>query len=89
VAPEEEPELRTIERAVGRQLPRVIVPDFDYTAGPDAALEVPIADRIAAIRTRKAEGRARAGINADRLAAAAARTAASPTPRPPTGRRSA
>src|SRR3954451_3070094 len=60
VAPEEEPDLRRIERALGRRLPRVLLPDFDYAAKPAARLEVPLGERIAAIRTRKAEDRARA-----------------------------
>ncbi len=60
VAPEEEPDLKRIERALGRRLPRVLVPDFDYTAQTAARLEVPLGERIAAIRARKAEDRARA-----------------------------
>jgi ATP-dependent RNA helicase RhlE len=60
VAPEEEPDLQRIERALGRRLPRVLLPDFDYAAKPAARLEVPLGERIAAIRTRKAEDRARA-----------------------------
>ncbi len=60
VAPEEEPDLRRIERALGKRLPRVTVPDFDYAARPEARLEVPLADRIAAIRAKKADDRARA-----------------------------
>ncbi|HEX2218850.1 MAG TPA: DEAD/DEAH box helicase [Gemmatimonadales bacterium] len=60
VAPEEEPDLKRIERALGRRLPRVLVPDFDYAAKPAARLEVPLGERIAAIRARKAEDRARA-----------------------------
>jgi ATP-dependent RNA helicase RhlE len=60
VAPEEEPDLKRIERALGRRLPRVLVPDFDYAAKPAARLEVPLGERIAAIRARKAEERARA-----------------------------
>ena len=32
VAPDEEGDLRAIERAVGKALPRVTVPDFDYAA---------------------------------------------------------
>ena len=59
VAPEEEPDLKRIERALGRRLPRILVPDFDYTAKPAARLEVPLGERIAAIRARKAEDRAR------------------------------
>jgi ATP-dependent RNA helicase RhlE len=70
VSPEEEDSLRLIERAIGKRLPRVIVPDFDYTAAAAAApLEVPHAERIAAIRKRKAEDRERARINAARRAA--------------------
>ena len=60
VAPEEEGDLKRIERALGRRLPRVLVPDFDYTAKPAARLEVPLGERIAGIRARKAEERARA-----------------------------
>ena len=59
VAPDEESDLRAIERAVGRSLPRVTLPDFDYKARPQARLEIPLAERIAAIRARKAEERAR------------------------------
>ena len=32
VSPEEEPDLRAIETAVGKRLPRVTLPDFDYSA---------------------------------------------------------
>jgi ATP-dependent RNA helicase RhlE len=72
VSPEEEEELRSIERAIGRRLPRVTVPDFDYRARPAAQLEVPRGERIAAIRARKAEERARAKAKAERRVAAAA-----------------
>jgi ATP-dependent RNA helicase RhlE len=67
-SPEEEGSLRDIERAIGSRLPRVTVPDFDYQARPAAALEVPRAQRIAEIRARKAEDRARARVNAARRA---------------------
>ena len=70
VSPEEEGSLRDIERALGRRLPRVMVPDFDYTAQPKAKLEIPIAQRIAQIRTRKREDRARQEVNAARRGAA-------------------
>ena len=72
VSPEEEDELRSIERAIGRRLPRVTVPDFDYHARPATRLEVPRGERIAAIRARKAEERARAAAKAERRSAAAA-----------------
>jgi ATP-dependent RNA helicase RhlE len=69
VAPEEEPELRNIERVVGKRLPRVTVPDFNYSARAEAKLEIPLAERIAAIRARKAEDRSRAKANAERRTA--------------------
>jgi ATP-dependent RNA helicase RhlE len=70
VAPEEEGSLRDIERAIGKRLPRVTMPDFDYDSRPAAGLEVPHAQRIAEIRARKAEERARARVNAERRAQA-------------------
>ncbi len=69
VSPEEEGELRAIEREVGKRLPRVTVPDFDYKARPEGRLEVPLAERIAQIRAKKAEDRQRAKANAERRAA--------------------
>ena len=69
VAPEEDGDLRSIERELGKRLPRVIVPDFDYAARAGARLEIPIADRIVAIRAKKAEDRARAEAKTKRRAA--------------------
>jgi len=66
VSPEEEGDLRAIERAVGRSLPRIVVSDFDYSAKPTERFEVPIGERIAAIRTRRAEERKRAKEKAER-----------------------
>ncbi|HEX5819809.1 MAG TPA: DEAD/DEAH box helicase, partial [Gemmatimonadales bacterium] len=66
VAPDEENELRAIERAISKRLPRVTLPDFDYHAKPQARLEIPLAERIAEIRARKAQDRERAKINAAR-----------------------
>ncbi|MEQ1911161.1 MAG: helicase-related protein, partial [Vicinamibacterales bacterium] len=66
VSQAEEPDLRAIERAIGRSLPRVTLPDFDYHARPDTKLEIPLAERIAAIRARKSEERARARAKAER-----------------------
>jgi ATP-dependent RNA helicase RhlE len=63
---EEESDLRAIERAVGRPLPRITIPDFDYTKRPAERFEVPLADRIAAIRAKKAEERARAKAKLER-----------------------
>ena len=68
VAPDEESDLRDIEKAIGRRLPRVTVPDFDYSVREEK-LEVPLAQRIAEIRTRKRQERERAAVNAARRAA--------------------
>ena len=59
VAPDEESNLRFIERTIGKRLPRVTLPDFDYAQKSMEALEIPIAQRIAAIRQRKAQERAK------------------------------
>ena len=69
VAPDEENDLRGIEKAIGRRLPRITVPDFDYSAKPEGRFEVPIGERIAAIRSRKADERARSRAKADRRGA--------------------
>jgi ATP-dependent RNA helicase RhlE len=66
VTPQEEHDLRAIERAIGRSLPRITVPGFDYAKRPTERFEVPIAERIAAIRAKKAEERARAKAKAER-----------------------
>ena len=58
-SPQEDGEIKDIERAIKRKLPRVIVEGFDYSARPQQRLEVPLADRIAAIRKKKAEDRER------------------------------
>jgi ATP-dependent RNA helicase RhlE len=68
-SPDEQGELKAIERAIGKRLPRVTVPDFDYDAKPTMRLEIPLAERIAAIRAKKAEDRARAAAKAERRAA--------------------
>jgi len=68
VAPGEEAELRDIEKAIGNRLPRVTVPDFDYNAKPEGKFEIPLAERIAAIRARKADERARARAKEERRA---------------------
>jgi ATP-dependent RNA helicase RhlE len=60
VAPEDEADVRAIERAVGRSIERRMVQGFDYRAAPpEERLEIPIGERIAQIRARKAEERKR------------------------------
>ncbi|MGE5347200.1 MAG: DEAD/DEAH box helicase [Acidithiobacillales bacterium] len=86
VAPDEEGDLRAIERAIGARLPRITLPDFDYTVRSAERFEVPIHERIATIRARKSEERTRAREKADARAARAAapqrRSSPSPAVRP-------
>ena len=53
VCREEESDLKAIERAIGKALPRVTVPDFDYAAKPQGKLEIPLAERLAAMRANR------------------------------------
>jgi len=61
-------ELHAIERAVGERLPRRTVEGFDYQAKPSERFEIPLQERIASIRARKAEERARAREKAEKKA---------------------
>ena len=79
VSPQEENELRRIERVLGKRLPRVTMPDFDYSARPEGALEIPLSKRFAAIRAKKAEDRAR-GAEKSKRRAAHGKTAQVPRP---------
>ena len=85
VSPEEEGDLRAIERAIGKRLPRVTVPGFDYAKRSAERFEVPVGERIAAIRARKAEERGRARAKAERRGQ---QTAAAPARAPETPRSS-
>ena len=78
VAPDEEADLRDIEKAIGKRLPRVTVPDFDYSAKPAGQLEIPVAVRMAGIRREKAAARARAEARKQGGAAAFRATPARP-----------
>lgn len=71
-SPQENKDLQAIERAVGKRLPRRQLEGFDNNARPEEKLEIPIAERIAAIRARKAEERARSRAKAERKALALA-----------------
>jgi ATP-dependent RNA helicase RhlE len=90
VAPQDERDWRAIERTIGRTPPRVTLPDFNDQARSSRPLEIPLGQRIAEIRARKADERARARKNAERRAAAASRPPAVPSsaarsPRPAGG----
>ena len=74
-APDEMDEVRAIERVVGKPLPRVTLPDFDYSAKPATKLEKPIAERLAEHRARQTTERARSREKRVGRAAAAKHTA--------------
>jgi ATP-dependent RNA helicase RhlE len=59
VSPDEDRELQDIERALGKRLPRVTLPEFDYAKRPSERLEIPIAERLAAHRAARGSGRGR------------------------------
>ena len=58
-SPQEEGDIKNIERAIGKALPRVTLPDFNYSAKPEARLEVPLAERLAKMRAERKRGRDR------------------------------
>ena len=70
VSHEEEKEVRDIEKVLGKKIERRKLKDFDYNANGQAPLEIPLAERIAAIRDRKRGERARAAERAANPAAA-------------------
>ena len=76
VSSEEEGDLAAIERAIGRRLPRVTLPGFDYARKTTERLEVPLGERLAAHRAKRTEDRARTRAKEDR------RVAAPPAPAP-------
>jgi len=59
VSPDEERTLRSIEMSLGRRLPRQKIPGFDYEKKALERFEVPLAERMAALRTRRAADRTR------------------------------
>jgi len=58
VSPDEEEDLRAIERALGKSLPRVTLADFDYERKTTERLEIPVRDRLAAARAARGPRRA-------------------------------
>ncbi len=70
VSPAEEGDVRATERALGRRIERRTLEGFDYGARSEERFEVPVGERIAQIRARKAEDRGRARQKAERKEAA-------------------
>ena len=80
VSPQEEADLRRIERALGKRLPRVIVPDFDYSARPERKLELSNTERRVERRTKTAGGRPPArGSGRSRSSGSGSRAGKSPS----------
>jgi ATP-dependent RNA helicase RhlE len=82
VAPDEEADLAAIERYLGARVPRQRLAGFDYNRRTTERFEIPIGERIAEIRKRKAEERARTKAKAERKAAATSATPPVPRDRP-------
>jgi len=66
VSPEEMGELRAIERAVAKVLPKKTLEGFDYQPKSAEKLEIPLAERLAAMRSQRAGDRARSAAKGDR-----------------------
>jgi ATP-dependent RNA helicase RhlE len=67
-SPGDEQAIAAIEHVVGRRIPRRTLDGFNYADKPAENLEVPVAERIAAIRAQRAGERGRARANAERRA---------------------
>jgi ATP-dependent RNA helicase RhlE len=76
VSPDEEGDLRAIERVLGKSLPRVTLPDFDYARKTTERLEIPVRERLAAARA--ARGPRRAGQKPSGHSSAPSRVGAPP-----------
>lgn len=88
VSPDEESDLRAIERTLGKRIPRVMLDGFDYNAKAPEKLEIPIHERIAAIKTQRASERERSREKAKRRTttpAPAARPVPAQKPKPAGG----
>ena len=57
VSPDEEQDLRAIERVLGKSLPRVTLPGFDYEKKTEERLEIPLRERLATARAGRSGGR--------------------------------
>jgi len=67
-SPGDEQAIAAIEHVVGRRIPRRTLEGFNYAEKPAENLEIPVAERIAAIRAQRAGERSRARANAERRA---------------------
>jgi ATP-dependent RNA helicase RhlE len=65
-SPADEQAVAAIERVVGRRIPRRTLEGFDYAEKPAENLEIPVAQRIAAIRAQRQTERAHTRANTER-----------------------
>jgi len=79
MSPQEEGDLKSIERAVGKALPRVTIPDFDYAARVTERFEVPIGERLAAHRAHRSNERARTRAKEEARSTTASQTSSAPS----------
>ncbi len=63
VSPEEEAAVRDIERAIGKRLPRLTLPGFDYSRSPAPRLELPHHPRRPSLATPRRGGEIGGGAN--------------------------
>ena len=68
VSPEEEADVRAIEKAVGRRIERRTLEGFDYQGSPKERFEVPLGERLEKMREERRRGRERAAEKAQRRA---------------------
>jgi len=66
VSPDEERMLRSIEQSLGRRLPRQKIPGFNYEKKALERFEVPLAERMTALRARRDGDRTRRNEKAER-----------------------
>ncbi|MBB6098641.1 ATP-dependent RNA helicase RhlE [Deinobacterium chartae] len=79
VAPDEEGLMRAIERAVGKPVARRRLEDFDYNAAAER-LEVPLQERLAAVRAERQKARERREAKESRTQGGQGSTAAQGRP---------
>ncbi|MEW6615331.1 MAG: DEAD/DEAH box helicase [Thermodesulfobacteriota bacterium] len=65
VSPNEEKAFRSIEQSLGHSMPRHKIPGFDYKYKPSERFEIPLEERIAALRTRRNGERVRRKVKAE------------------------
>ncbi len=70
-SPDEETDVRGIERAIGKHLPRLTLPGFDYTRKPATRLELPLHRRKPSLTPRRNGGRNTVGSPGTRRASRA------------------